>query len=159
MASRKKFWLNLISLLILLFLLGSISSGVYAMTVEEEKKLGKQILLELEGKMEMVRDLTLQNFIEKVGYSLVDQVGPKPFEFKFYVINAPDANAFAIPGGYIFVTTGLIVLAENEQEVAGVLGHEISHVTARHVSQLIERAKRINIASMAAGLAGFLLGW
>src|SRR4030066_321848 len=70
MASRKKFWLNLISFLILLFLLGSISSGVYAMTVEEEKKLGKQILLELEGQGEMVRDLTLQNFIEKVGYSL-----------------------------------------------------------------------------------------
>jgi len=158
MGSRKKFWLKLISFLILLFLFGSISSGVYAMTVEEEKKLGKQILLELEGKVEMVRDLTLQNFIEKVGYSLVDQVKPTPFEFKFYVVNAPDPNAFAIPGGYIFVTTGLIVLAESEQEIAGVLSHEISHVTARHVSQLIERMKRINIASMVAVLAAMLAG-
>src|SRR4030043_1137056 len=156
MASRKKFWLNLISFLILLFLLGSISSGVYAMTVEEEKKLGKQILLEFEGKVEMVRDLSLQNFIEKVGYSLVDQVKPTPFEFKFYVVNAPDPNAFAIPGGYIFVTTGLIVLAESEQEIAGVLGHEISHITGRHIDQMIERSKRLNIATLAAIIAGAL---
>ena len=128
------------------------------MTTEEEKKLGKQILLEMEGKMEMVRDLTLQNFIGKVGYSLVDQVGPTPFEFKFYVVNAPDPNAFAIPGGYIFITTGLIVLAENEQEVAGVLGHELAHVMNRHISQMIERMKRINIASMVAILAAMLAG-
>jgi predicted Zn-dependent protease len=112
----------------------------------------------LEAKVGTVKDLTLQTFIEKVGYPLVDQVGPTPFEFKFYVINAPDPNAFAIPGGYIFITTGLIVLAENEQEIAGVLSHEISHVTARHVSQLIERSKRLNIASMVAILAAMLAG-
>ncbi len=158
MGFPKRFWFKLISFLILLFFLGSISKGVYAMTVEEEKKLGKQILLEMEEKMVMVRDLTLLNFIERVGYSLVDQVGPTPFEFKFYVVNASDPNAFAIPGGYIFVTTGLIALAENEQEIAGVLSHEISHVTARHVSQLIERMKRINIASMVAVLAAMLAG-
>ncbi len=158
MRSQKVFLFKFISFLLLFFLFGSSIREVYALTTEEEKKLGKQILFEMEGKMEMVRDLTLQNFIEKVGYSLVDQVGPTPFEFKFYVVNAPDPNAFAIPGGYIFITTGLIVLAENEQEIAGVLSHEISHVTARHVSQLIERAKRLNIASMVAILAAMLAG-
>jgi len=76
-----------------------------------------------------MRDLTVQAFIERLGYSILDQVGPTPFEFKFYVVNGLDPNAFAIPGGYIFVTTGLLVLAENEQEVAGVLSHEIAHVT------------------------------
>ena len=69
-----------------------------------------------------------------------------------------DPNAFAIPGGYIFVTTGLIVLADNEQEIAGVLSHEISHVTQRHVAQMIERSKRLNIASMVAILAAMLAG-
>jgi len=128
------------------------------MTTEEEKKIGKQIVLEIEAKVGTVRDLTLQTFVEKVGYSLVDQVGPTPFEFKFYVVNATDPNAFAIPGGYIFVTTGLIVLAENEQEFAAVLSHEISHVTQRHISQLIEKSTRLSIVSMVAILAAMLAG-
>jgi predicted Zn-dependent protease len=128
------------------------------MTVEEEKKLGKTIMLEMDKHVEQVKDLTLQTFLDKIGHSLVAQVGFTPFEFKFYLIKAPDPNAFAIPGGYIFVTTGLIVLADNEQEVAGVLGHEIGHVTSRHVAQMVERSKRLNIATMAAMIAGMLLG-
>ena len=128
------------------------------MTTEEEKKLGKKVFLEIEREADFVRDLNIQAFVEKVGYSLVDQVGPTPFEFRFYVINALDPNAFAIPGGCIFVTTGLIVLAENEQEIAGVLSHEISHVTQRHLAQMIEKSKRLSIATLAAMLAGILAG-
>ena len=109
------------------------------MTTEEERKLGKQVLLELQKNVSFVTDLNVQTFVEKVGYSILNQVGPTPFEFKFYVINSLDPNAFAIPGGYIFVTTGLIVLADNEQEIAGVLSHEIAHVMHRHIAQLIER--------------------
>jgi len=112
----------------------------------------------MEKNVEFVRDLDLQTFLDKIGHSLVAQIGPTPFEFKFYLINALDPNAFAIPGGYIFVTTGLIVLAENEQEIAGVLSHEIAHVTQRHVAQMIERSKRLNIATLAAMLAGILAG-
>ena len=128
------------------------------MTTDEEKKLGKKILLEMEKQVEWVRDPTIQVFVDRIGYSIVREVGPTPFEFKFYVIRAQDPNAFAIPGGYIFVTTGLIVLGENEQEIAGVLSHEISHVTGRHVDQMIERSKRLNIASLAAILLGALAG-
>ncbi|NWG03369.1 MAG: M48 family metalloprotease [Syntrophaceae bacterium] len=158
MGYLKEFRFKLISFLILVFLFEGILREASALTTEEEKKLGKQILLEMQGKMVMVRDLTIQKMIERVGYSIVDQVGPTPFEFKFFIINASDPNAFAIPGGYIFITTGLIALAENEQEIAAVLGHEISHVTARHVSQMIERAKRLNIASMVAILAAMVAG-
>lgn len=145
-------------LLVTFFHFGGFIRCVDAMTAEEEKKLGKKVLLEIEREANFVRDLNIQTFIEKVGYSLVDQVGPKPFEFKFYVINAPDPNAFAIPGGYIFVTTGLIVLTENEQEVAGVLGHEIAHVTQRHIAKMIEKSKRLNIATLVAMLAGIIAG-
>jgi predicted Zn-dependent protease len=155
---RKRISLLTVSAFIFFFLLGGFIREVWAMTTEEERKLGKQIVFEIETKMGTVKDLTLQNFVEKVGYSLVDQVGTTPFEFKFYVINALDPNAFAIPGGHIFITTGLIVLAENEQEVAGVLSHEIAHVTQRHIAQLIERAKRINIVSLVAMLAAMLAG-
>lgn len=158
MGPRKTFHTRLFCFLVLLFLFGSLTRGAFALTTEEERKLGKQVLLELQRNVNFVNDLNLQTFVEKVGHSLVDQAGPTPFEFKFYVVNAPDPNAFAIPGGYIFVTTGLIVLAENEQEVAGVLGHELAHVMRRHISQLIERSKRINIASMVAVLAAMLAG-
>ncbi|MBM4278281.1 MAG: tetratricopeptide repeat protein [Deltaproteobacteria bacterium] len=129
-----------------------------AMTIEEEKKLGKKILFEMEKKVDWVRDLTLQNFINTIGQSLVAQVGSTPFDFKFYLIVGRDPNAYAIPGGHIFVTTGLLISTESEQEIAGVLSHEISHVMARHVAQMIERSKRLNIASMAAMIAGILLG-
>jgi len=158
MVLRKKFTFWIIPILILFFLFEGFTRGAWALTTEEEKKLGKRILLEMEKRVEWVRDLTLQNFLERLGHSLVAQIGPTPFEFKFYLINASDPNAFAIPGGYIFLTTGLIVLAENEHEVAGVLSHEISHVTARHIAQMIERSKRINIATTAAIIAGLLLG-
>jgi len=158
MALQKKnpYWIIL--LLITTFLFEGFIQGAWALTTEEEKKLGKRVLLEMEKKVDFVRDLSLQTFIERMGYSLFDHVGPTPFEFKFYLINAIDPNAFAVPGGYIFVTTGLLVLAENEQEIAGVLSHEIAHVTARHISQMIERSKRLNIASMVAILASMLAG-
>jgi predicted Zn-dependent protease len=145
-------------LFISFFLFGDFVRGSYGMAVEEEKKIGEKIFHEMERKVEFVRDITLQAFLDKVGQSLVVQIGPIPFQFKFYLINALEPNAFAIPGGYIFITTGVFVMAENVQEVAGVLSHEIAHVTARHISQLIEKSKRINIASMVAILAAMLVG-
>jgi len=156
--SQRKILFCIVPLLISFSLFGSFARGVYAMTTEEERKLGKQVLLELQKNVNFVTDLNVQTFIEKVGYSILNQAGPTPFEFKFYVINSLDPNAFAIPGGYIFVTTGLIVLADNEQEIAGVLSHEIAHVMHRHIAQLIERSKRLNIASMLAIVAAMLAG-
>jgi predicted Zn-dependent protease len=156
--SQGKILFYIVPLLISSFLFGSFIRGAYAMTTEEERKLGKQVLLELQRNVNFVTDLNVQAFIDKVGHSIVDRTGPTPFEFKFYVINAPDPNAFAVPGGYIFVTTGLLVLAENEQELAGVLSHEIAHVTQRHVAQMIEKSKRLNIASLVAILAAMLAG-
>ena len=145
-------------ILVLVILCGSFSGKAWAMTIEEEKKMGKKIFLEMERGVEFVKDPTLQAFLDRMGQSLVSTMGTTPFEFKFYLIKVLDPNAYALPGGYIFVTTGLITLAENENEVAGVLSHEISHVTQRHVYQMIERSKRMSIAMLAAILAGVLAG-
>ncbi len=158
MGSQKTFSLRVISAILSLFLIVGCVKETWALTTDEEKKLGKKVFLEMEGKVEIVRDLTLQSFIDRIGHALVAQVGSTPFEFKFYLIKGSDPNAFAIPGGFIFLTTGLIVLAENEHEVAGVLSHEIAHVTARHVAQMIERSKRLNLATLAAVVAGILVG-
>jgi hypothetical protein len=134
--------------LVLVILCGSFAGKARAMTIEEEKKLGKRIFLEMERSVEFVKDPTLQAFLNRMGQSLISDLSKTPFEFKFYLINVLDPNAYALPGGYIFVTTGLITMAENEHEVAGVLSHEISHVTQRHVSQMIERSKRMSIATL-----------
>ncbi len=149
-------WVSII--LVLFILCGSFIGKAGAMTIEEEKKLGKKIFLEMERGVEFVKDPTLQAFLNRMGQSLISHLDTTPFEFKFYLINVLDPNAYALPGGYIFVTTGLITLAENEHEVAGVLSHEISHITQRHVSQMIERSKRMSIATLAAIIAGVLLG-
>ena len=149
-------WVSII--LVLFILCGGFIGKAGAMTIEEEKKLGKKVFLEMEGSVEFVKDPTLQAFLDGMGRSLVAQVGATTFEFKFYLIRASEPNAFAVPGGYIFVTTGLIVLAENEHEVAGVLGHEIAHVMERHVAEMVERSKRLSIATLAAVIAGALLG-
>jgi predicted Zn-dependent protease len=158
MTLKKKNFFWIIPVLVFSLLYEGFVPRARALTIEEENKLGKKVFLEMENKVEWVRDLTLQTFLERLGNSLVAQIGSTPFEFKFYLIRASDPNAFAIPGGYIFVTTGLVALAVNEQEIAAVLSHEISHVTERHVAQMIEKSKRVNIASMAAILAGILLG-
>ena len=145
-------------ILVLFILCGSFTGKARAMTIEEEKKLGKRVFYQMEGSIEFVKDPTLQAFLDRMGRSLVAQVGATPFEFKFYLIKASEPNAFAVLGGYIFMTTGLIVLTENEHEVAGVLGHEIAHVMQRHVPEMVERSKRLSIATLAAVIAGALLG-
>jgi len=158
MAFHRTFHTWLVPLLFLFLFFSILESGAGAMTVEEEKKLGEKVFLEIEKNVEFVRDLTLQTYLDRMGHSLVAQVGPTSFEFKFHLIKASEPNAYAIPGGYIFVTTGLIVLTESEHELAGVLSHEISHVMARHVAQMIERSKRFNIATIGAIIASVLIG-
>ncbi len=149
--------LSLFSVLFFLLFTGPTETS-HAMTTEEEKRLGERILLEMEPRVEWIRDLTLQAYIERVGQTLVAQAGPTPFVIRFYLVKGTDPNAYAIPGGHIILTTGLLVSAESEQELAGVISHEIAHVMGRHVAQLIERSKRLNIASLAAMIAGALLG-
>ena len=155
---RKTRSIQIFWLLLFCFALGGLVEKSWGITTEEEKKLGKRVLLEMEKKVEWIRDPTLQVYVDKIGHSLMKEIGSTPFDFKFHVVKGTEPNAFAIPGGHIFLTSGLIVLAENDQEVAGVVSHEISHVTGRHISQLIERSKRLNIASLVAMIAGALLG-
>lgn len=154
MKTRKK-----ILILSIFILFGTFLKGLSgAMTIEEEKKLGKQILLEMQRKVERVSDLLLEHYIHHIGQTLISQAGPTHYEFKFYLINHSEPNAYAILGGHIFLTTGLLALSENEHELAGVLSHEIAHVMARHVVQMIEKSKRINIATLGGILVGLLLG-
>lgn len=98
-----------------------------------------------------VPDLQLQGYVQKVG-TLVAKAGHRPeLDYQFRVVNQPLPNAFALPGGYVAITRGLLVELENEAQLAAVLGHEVAHVTARHAAQGIQRGA---LAQLAVSLLG-----
>jgi predicted Zn-dependent protease len=121
------------------------------MSVDQERQVGKEqdprIREQMGGRYE---DGSLQAYVTRVGQALAANAELPGLKFTFTVLNAPDVNAFALPGGYIYVTRGLIALADSEAQLAGVLAHEIGHVTGRHAAQ------RYSWASVAQ-LGGMLL--
>jgi beta-barrel assembly-enhancing protease len=129
-----------------------------ALTVEKEQQIGEEFLLEIQQVIPLVEDPFLTSYLNRLGQKLVAQLGPQPFKYRFFIIEDPSMNAFAVPGGYIFVTTGMIRQTEKEGELVGVLAHEISHVYARHMSRTLEKSRNVNIATLVAGLASVFLG-
>ncbi|TFG37161.1 MAG: hypothetical protein E4H39_02665, partial [Syntrophobacterales bacterium] len=129
-----------------------------ALTVEDENKLGKEFYEKLEDKGAFLQDRNINEYVNTIGQKILAQGGKSPFSFTFQVLNNPGINAFATPGGYVYIYSGLIRIAENEGQVASVLAHEIAHVKGRHIARILEKSKKISIATMAAILAGAFLG-
>ncbi len=152
---QKKFFLLLISAFVLF------SHGGYAnasFTIEDEKKLGKEFYEKLEKSDALSDNVRVNAYISRLGNHLVSFMPKSPFEYHFFVVNSSAINAFATPGGYVYVNMGLITLVENESQLAGVLSHEISHVYARHIADIVGKSQKINKATLAAILAGAFLG-
>jgi predicted Zn-dependent protease len=150
---------NIIWFLILI-LLASFSSppAVPAMTIQEERELGDKFLLEVKKRWPFIRDVSINAYVNDIGKKILEGVGPQPFEYQFFVLNSPEINAFAVPGGKVFVNSGLILLVEKEDELAGVIAHEIGHVAARHISKRSEKATPLSLATLGALLLGIFLG-
>lgn len=129
-----------------------------SLTIEKEKELGEEFCLQLQQHYQLVNDPYLVSYLNSVGQKLVRQLGPQPFNYRFFILDDPSYNAFAVPGGYIFINSGLIRLMEREDELAGVLAHEITHICQRHMAKRLEKAKVANIAALVGGLAAVLLG-
>ena len=102
--------------------------------------------------------LSVVAYVNNIGKRILSALPQQPFKYRFYVIDEDVYNAFATPAGHIFVYTGLLDAMEEEEELAGILGHEIAHVYCRHISQKIERSKKIGVATLAGIAAGILLG-
>jgi predicted Zn-dependent protease len=128
------------------------------LTNKEEREMGRKFMLYTTSSLPLIEDPYIVDYVRRLGHHIVDQVPSPPFKFEFYVVNEEVYNAFAGPGGYIFIYSGLIAAMESEEELAGILGHEVAHVTARHISKRIEKAKKISVATMAGVLAGIFLG-
>jgi len=129
-----------------------------AMTIQEERELGEKIVQEIKKRWPILSEFSVNAYIGGIGRRILQPLGPQPFEYQFFVLNSPEINAFAVPGGKVFLNSGLILLAENESEIAGVISHEIAHVTSRHIAKRGEKAAKINLATLGAVLAGIFLG-
>ena len=92
-----------------------------SLSIEKEKEIGEQFFLELQQQVPIIDDPFLTSYINHLGQRLVAQLGPHPFKYKFYIIQDPSMNAFAVPGGYIFLNSGMIAMADREGEVAGCM--------------------------------------
>ncbi len=148
----------MLCLFMLLSNLSFVTPKAFGLSIEEERKLGQQFLAQIRGYFELVDDESANQFMTDLGDYLTIPLETKPFPFHFYIIKDNTMNAFAAPGGHIFVFSGLIEAMDNLDELASVICHELGHVTARHISQRIEQSKKIGFATMAAILAGALIG-
>ena len=129
-----------------------------SLTVEKEREIGEQFLLELQQQIPIINDPFLTSYINNLGNKIMAQIGPQPFHYRFFIVKDPTMNAFAVPGGYIFLHTGLIAMADREGELAGVMAHEISHIYCRHMAKMMEKSRATTIATLVAALASVFLG-
>ena len=118
----------------------------------QERKVGEQIIRQLRAQGGYMQDPEVNDYLNELGHRLVAAGYDAKQDFEFFAVPDFTVNAFALPGGYIGVNTGLIVLAQNESELASVLAHEISHVTQRHMARMLDNQKNSMLMSLA-GLA------
>lgn len=123
----------------------------------QERRLGEDFMRRARQHLSFVDDPEITEYIQSLGLRLVAHSPGADRSFRFFVVNDPTINAFAVPGGFIGVHTGLVLATQSEAELASVLAHEIAHVTQRHIPRLIAESQRTSIPAMAAILASILL--
>ena len=116
----------------------------------QERQIGEQSMFEIRADKSYLDDAEISDYLNQLGYQLVANSNEPGQEFEFFALNDNSINAFAMPGGFIGVNTGLILTAQSESELASVLSHEIAHVTQHHIARMVAGQKFDSIASMAA---------
>jgi len=132
--------------------------NTYALSLEDERKLGEKFMGLIKKEMEFIEDPQITSYVSNIGKRILAQTDHQPFECKFYVINSSELNAFAAPAGHVFINSGMIVILDNEGELASIISHEMGHVTARHIAKRIEKSKVLSWVTLAGAIAGMLLG-
>ena len=141
-----------------MLLMGPARTKAYDLSIEDERIAGEKFVQDVKKYFEVVDDDFLNTYINDLGQYLTSSLETKPFPFRFYIINNSTLNAFAGPGGHVFIFSGLVDVLDELDELVGVICHEIGHVSARHIAQRIEKNKKIGLATMAAVLAAVLIG-
>ena len=158
-----RLWRGLVAVILsfALFLQGAIpvQAALFgSFGVKDEKELGRKFDVLVRSRMPLVEDPEIKGYIQSIVDRLSKTFPPQPFPFTANVLLHNSMNAFAVPGGSVFVHTGLIMQLDHESELAGVLGHELAHVTQRHIATRMERAQAVTIGSLVGALAAALLG-
>jgi beta-barrel assembly-enhancing protease len=132
--------------------------NAFCLTVKEEEELSREFMKAVLKNYELIDDPVLVKYVGDIGAKILSVAPPQPFTYRFHIVKDENYNAFAGPGGHIFIHSGLFEAMNDEDELAGILSHEISHVVCRHLSDRFERSKKIQIATLAGMAAGILLG-
>jgi predicted Zn-dependent protease len=112
---------------------------------QEEVQLGQQSAAQVNAQLPMLNDATINSYVNSLGRTIAQRTSRADLDWHFAVVNSEVINAFALPGGYIYVNRGVLTSASNESELAGVLGHEIEHVVRRHSVKQMEQAQGANV--------------
>lgn len=120
---------------------------------EEEREIGREAAAVLVGASGLMQDKPSLEYLNQVGRWVVEQSKRDELKWRFGILDSDDINAFAAPGGYIFVTRGLLMMLQDESELAGVIAHEVTHVEAKHYLKAVKRDAKIDLASALAGAA------
>jgi beta-barrel assembly-enhancing protease len=134
-----------------------VGSGLNMYSIEQEQAIGRRLAEELESRCRIVRDPVVTRYIEDLGQRLVRNSDAK-IQFTIKVVDSDEINAYALPGGYFYVNTGLILAAQDEAELASVMAHEIAHVAARHATRNMTKIQLWNIASIPLVFFGGPIG-
>ena len=126
-----------------------------AVTTQQEQQLGANYAAQINRQLPLITDRATNDYVNQLGRRIASQADQRGIPYTFYVVNSDVVNAFAIPGGYVYVNRGVIERADNMSELAGVLAHEIGHVVERHGLQQMQRAQNAN--TMLGVLYGVLL--
>lgn len=133
----------------------SIKPGWNLFSPQDDVQIGQQSAAQAEQQLPILNDNQVQSYVNRIGQRLARNAGGPQFQYQFKVVNASDINAFALPGGFVYVNRGVLDQARNEGEVAGVLAHEISHVALRHGTH---QASKAYAAQAGLSILGGILG-
>lgn len=129
-----------------------------ALSGNDERQLGEAFMRQIRQSLHVVDDPEVSDYIQSIGQRLAAQAEGSSQPFTYFVVQDPGINAFAGPGGFIGVNSGLILATRSESELAAVMAHETAHVTQRHIARTVEATQRMTIPAAAAMLAAILLG-
>jgi beta-barrel assembly-enhancing protease len=151
---------SMVLLLSLSFILVQFSFSVpaRAISVDDETVMGQKFMESVRRQFSLLDDDFATDYLNDLGQYLLQAAETRPFPFQFYLIRDNTLNAFAGPGGHVFMFSGLALTMATVDELAAVLCHEIAHVTARHLSDRMQQAQKVGIATLAGMLAGILIG-
>lgn len=136
----------------------ALAISLFAQDVSVDKKLGAENALLVESEIGLYQHDSLYKLVNTVGHKLVSALTNNPFEYKFFLADSPEPNAFALPGGYIYVTRGILLLIQTEDELAGIIAHEITHVSERHSVKQMKKGRIGGILQIPGNIINAVTG-